>query len=91
MKRPKPIRIPNAGIQCERCGFTSELRRHVEITERLLNQPFYYSQWYQCTNIDCPRTTFMEDKDKIENPVGGTRGMRKRNERLEQTSFFKSL
>jgi len=81
---------PGKGVRCH-CGWISELRYHREITPKLLGQPFYYSRWYQCTNPDCKTTTFMEEKDKVVNESQATREMRKRQERLNQTSFFRSL
>jgi hypothetical protein len=71
---------PGKGIRCH-CGWISERRTHREITAKLLAQPFYYKQWYQCTNPDCPTKMFVEEKDKVINKGKTTRGMLKYQER----------
>jgi hypothetical protein len=80
-----------AGVPCINCGEITELRYHKEITERELSRPFYYSQWYKCTDPSCKTTIFMEEKDKVINKGKTTRGMLKWQERQQQNSFFKSL
>ncbi len=85
------IRTPNAGIECERCGFPSELRTHTKITEKQLKQPFYYKQWYFCPNKNCQRTTFMKDEDRVFNKNDGARYVRNKEELEEQESLFHSI
>ena len=63
----KPLKFDGEGALCPRCGIKSQLRKHKEIKQKQLSQPFYYSQWNQCENPNCLTTTFMEDKYKVEN------------------------
>jgi len=41
------------GDPCPRCGKPTEIREHREVTEKQLQQPFYYSRWFYCTNRRC--------------------------------------
>lgn len=61
----KSTHVDGAGVPCPRCGVTSQLRYHKEITEKLLKQPFYYSQWFFCMNALCKTTMFVRAEDTV--------------------------
>jgi hypothetical protein len=47
------------GPNCPRCERPTEIREHAFITTKMLQQPFYYSRWYNCTNKGCITTLIM--------------------------------
>lgn len=88
-QRANRICEPGKGIRCH-CGWISERRSHKEITLKLLSQPFYYRQWYQCTNPDCNTKTFMKDEDKVMNKKDRFVSYQNIEKFHGQTSFFDS-
>jgi len=60
------------GPLCPRCQQRTQVHRHPEITPALLGQPFYYSEWYRCTNRSCRTTNIMpQDKRVYAQPYAG--------------------
>jgi predicted nucleic-acid-binding Zn-ribbon protein len=59
------IETDEDGIPCPRCGDISIVREHIEITEKLLSQPFYYSKWYICKNKHCKTTIFYDEGHRV--------------------------
>lgn len=51
--------ISGHGDPCPRCGQPTEIREHITINEKHLNQPFYYSRWFCCMNNRCRTTLIM--------------------------------
>ena len=49
----------NDGEGCPRCGQPTEIREHAAITEKLLQQPSYYSRWFYCINPNCKMERIM--------------------------------
>ena len=41
------------------------MREHIEITDRQLNAPLYYSRWFYCSYADCRTTTIMPDEYRV--------------------------
>lgn len=39
-----------SNIKCKNCNGIAEKRVHKEITERTLNQPYYFKEWIYCKN-----------------------------------------
>lgn len=59
--------IEGGGEACPRCGGQTQLRRHKAVTPKLLRQPFYYSQWFNCTNPNCKTGLIMLERFKVWN------------------------
>jgi len=57
--------IPGAGEICPRCKLATQIREHIEVTEKHLRQPFYYQRWFNCTNVKCPTTLIMPERFKV--------------------------
>jgi hypothetical protein len=53
-----------------RCGKQTERRRHAEITAELLEQPYYYRQWFYCHTADCKTKLIMRDEDQVFTEAG---------------------
>ena len=66
-KRSNAIVIKKKGEPCPRCGKATELRKHRAVTEKMLRQPFYYSQWFKCTNKKCKTSLIMLERFKVWN------------------------
>ena len=49
---------------CSNCGSLMEVRKHKTITEKILKQPYYFSEWNVCR--ECKRVQHFED-NKIYN------------------------
>jgi hypothetical protein len=65
-KRKRTRVIPGErGDPCPRCGRSTEVREHVEITPKHLLQPWYYSRWFYCTNPKCKTTMIMPDLYRV--------------------------
>jgi len=47
------------GPPCRNCGRLMQVRRHAQITDKLLQQPYYYSRWYRCRTAHCRTTLVM--------------------------------
>jgi hypothetical protein len=45
-KRKSYVVVGNGGDICPRCGQSTGIREHAAITEKLLQQPSYYSRWF---------------------------------------------
>lgn len=56
--------IGQDGEACPRCGCPTEIREHTAVTEKHRRQPFYYTRWFNCTNLTC-RTTLIMPKQFI--------------------------
>lgn len=54
--------IGDDGDPCPRCEMPTQIRQHIEITEKHLNQPYYYSRWFFCTNQRCRTTLVMPSR-----------------------------
>ena len=59
--------IESSGILCPRCGVVTQIRRHKKISKRELSRPFYYWQWYYCTNEECPTTVIRRNEFMVSN------------------------
>lgn len=57
--------VPGEGDMCHRCGQPTQIREHKEITAKQLNQPFYYSRWFNCTNPQCKTTLIMPERYRV--------------------------
>ena len=40
--------IIGEGNNCPKCGKPMQRREHKEITQKILNQPYYFSEWDVC-------------------------------------------
>jgi hypothetical protein len=40
------------------------------ITAELLEQPYYYRQWFYCHTADCKTTLIMRDEDRVFTEAG---------------------
>lgn len=77
---------------CDKCCNPLQVREHKVITQKQLNQPFYYSKWYTCTNKDCKTTQIMPKKYIVWNVNKTSRYLRGEKPELErQTAFLKSI
>lgn len=45
---------------CPRCKELMEVRGHMVITEKMLRQPYYFTEWYFCPH--CSFVQLFEDK-----------------------------
>ncbi len=79
------------GTTCPRCGEVAETRKHVAITQKQLNQPFYFKRWYNCTNALCKTGIFMLDDWKVENKNAAALEMEAKKDFSEQMSFLNSI
>ena len=50
---------------CPRCNSLTERFEHKQVTEKQLRQPFYYSQWFRCSNPQCQTIQIMRDQDRV--------------------------
>jgi len=57
--------VDGVGDPCHRCGYPTEIHQHLVVTQKRLNQPFYYSRWFYCANKRCRTTLIMPEKFKI--------------------------
>jgi hypothetical protein len=57
--------VPGAGNICPRCKLATQIREHKFITQKRLNQPFYYSRWFNCINPNCQTTAIMPEKFRV--------------------------
>jgi hypothetical protein len=89
-KNKNTICSPGKGIYHD-CGWKSERRIHKEITDKELRRPFYYSQWYNCTNPSCRTNIFMKEVDRVYNSKTLENYFSKNDELERQNSFFSSL
>jgi hypothetical protein len=65
-KRKRSRVVPGErGDPCPRCGRSTEVREHVEITPKHLRQPYYYSRWFYCTNPKCRTSMIMPDHYRV--------------------------
>ena len=53
------------GDPCPRCGRSTEVREHGEITPKHRRQPYYYSRWFYCTNKKCKTSMIMPDRFRV--------------------------
>ena len=66
--------LPDAdGEPCPRCGIPMRAFKHRQITERQLQQPFYYARWFKCTQPSCKTTIVQHNADRIWNVSGEQR------------------
>jgi hypothetical protein len=66
MKSPTYKVISLDGDPCPRCKQGTEVREHVELTDKHLRQPFYYSRWFNCNNPGCQTKQIMPSRFKVE-------------------------
>ena len=64
-KKPKYRVIGHDGVPCPRCRRPTEIREHTLITQKHLNQPYYYSRWFNCLNPGCVVSLHMIDQFKV--------------------------
>ena len=64
-KKADSVIVDGDGPPCPRCLQKTQIRKHTAIKERHLRQPFYYSEWYVCTNGECKTTLIMLEDKKI--------------------------
>lgn len=64
-KSIKHVVIPGLGDRCPRCNRHTQIREHSVITAKHLAQPFYYSRWFYCNNLDCRTNQIMPDEFKV--------------------------
>lgn len=78
--RPKVVAEGRIGPPCPRCGQDTQVRVHPKITDKLLKQPFYYSEWYYCMNNRCKTSLLMPEKFKVfpDNPKSSNEGTAER-------------
>ena len=57
--------IPGEGIPCPRCGEPTQIRKHLAITDRHLQQPYYFSRWFYCRNSHCAVTVHVTEEFKV--------------------------
>lgn len=74
---------------CPRCGELAEAREHLEIKDKQLKQPFYFTKWFNCTNNTCQTTIFMKDEFKVFNPNSDGDQWKIAGETLEDYNLFK--
>lgn len=74
---------------CPRCNTPAETREHKSITAKHLNQPFYYSKWFNCPNKLCRTSIFMDDEFKVWNKNNAAKSFKTTRETLDQFSQFK--
>jgi hypothetical protein len=91
MAKKKYIVVPPDGTECPRCFQEGETRQHIQITQKQLNQPFYFKRWYNCNNEKCPTTIFMLNDWKVENKNAAALEMKAKQEYSAQLSFLKGL
>lgn len=91
MKRKKYKVVEEKGIPCPRCKVEMQVREHIAISEKQLNQPFYYSKWFCCVNSDCQTTLFMSDEFKVWNNNSKARRMKEWEEQREKENYVLSL
>lgn len=65
-KKERPYAVVGQnGIACPCCGLPTEIREHRQITEKHLNQSYYFSRWFYCRNPHCIVTLHMAEKFKV--------------------------
>lgn len=57
--------VPGDGDPCPRCGKPTQIREHHAVTPKQLEQPYYYSRWFNCTNPECKTTLIMPDQYRV--------------------------
>lgn len=90
------FRIVNEfGEPCHTCNRPTQTREHLEITNKQLQQPFYYSRWYNCTNPECKTTLIMPDEFRVYNNNEASRAYftahQEWKERQEALSHLRSI
>lgn len=65
MSKPKTKIIPGEGDPCPRCKKPTQIREHLEVLQSHLNQPFYYSRWFNCENPRCRTTLIMPERYRV--------------------------
>jgi hypothetical protein len=63
-KRSRVV-LGERGDPCPRCGRSTEVREHGEITPKHRRQPYYYSRWFYCTNPKCKTSMIMPDRFRV--------------------------
>jgi hypothetical protein len=62
------ILMGSDGPPCACCKKPMAIYEHRIITERMLQQPYYYFRWYRCLNHDCVTTVVWVEEFKVVNP-----------------------
>lgn len=65
MGKRKSYETDGVGPGCPRCGNPTVVRKHREVGERQLRQPFYYEKWFYCWNEECKTTLIMPDEHRV--------------------------
>ena len=81
--KTKAIVLGKGDKPCPHCGGELIIRAHKEITKKLRNQSWYFTQWEYC--YPCGHT-FTNPQYEVVNPKGV-----ELKERQQQESFFKSI
>jgi hypothetical protein len=89
-KRHYEVMTPD-GTVCPRCFQEAETRKHIAITAKQLNQPFYFKRWYSCTNRECKTGIFMLEDWKVENKNAAALEMKAKQEYSAQMDFLRSI
>ena len=63
----QPRILDEIGLGCPQCRMPSQIREHAEIRPKQLNQPYYFSRWFYCTNDECEVSAFHDEKYKVWN------------------------
>lgn len=82
-RKSKAITIGKSEKKCPKCKSDMITRKHPEITPKLRNQYYYFSQWDYCKSCN---KVFFNENHKILNPKGV-----ELEEYNQQQSFIKSI
>ena len=61
------------------------MREHIEITDKQLNQPFYYTKWYYCINTKCKTKLIMSSEFKVWNNNQKSRELHRKQDAYKET------
>ena len=50
---------------CPRCGWLTQIHQHKQVGPKQLRQPYYYSRWYHCINLNCRTKQVMPEEFKV--------------------------
>jgi hypothetical protein len=65
MRKKNRVVVSLDGDPCPRCGQSTEIREHGEITSKHLRQPYYYTRWFNCINPRCRTTLIMPERYRV--------------------------
>ena len=82
-KKKKSVTAGKSEEKCPQCQGEMFIKKHPQITEKLRNQYYYFTQWDYCTKC---KKVFFADEFKVTNGRGADL-----EERERQRSFISSL